>query len=100
MNTKPLTVTAQIIAKPGHQSQVRELLLSLVGPSRQDPGCLNYELHQALDNPAHFLFQENWSNETLLEQHLQTPHVQSALAKLNGLLTEAPRITLWQRISR
>ena len=52
MNDKSLTVTAQVKAKPGMESQMRQELLSLVAPSRQDAGCLNYDLHQGVDNPA------------------------------------------------
>ena len=47
MKAESLTVVAQIKAKPGKESQVRQELLSLVAPSRQDDGCLNYDLHQA-----------------------------------------------------
>jgi quinol monooxygenase YgiN len=98
MKTTPLTVTARIVAKPGQESQVRDLLLSLLGPSRHDPGCLNYDLHQALEDQGQFLLHENWKNETLLEQHLQTPHVQSALGQLSDLVSQPPRITLWKQI--
>ncbi|MCX6930208.1 MAG: antibiotic biosynthesis monooxygenase [Verrucomicrobia bacterium] len=41
MNAESLTVTAQIKAKPGKDSQVRQELLSLVAPSREEAGCLN-----------------------------------------------------------
>jgi quinol monooxygenase YgiN len=98
MNEKPLTVVAQIKAKPGKESQVREELLSLVAPSREDAGCLNYDLHQALDNPALFLFHENWTSEAHLEGHLQKPDLQAALARLGPLVAEPPQITLWKKI--
>ena len=62
-------------AKPGKESQVRQELLSLVAPSRKDAGCLNYDLHQALDNPALFLFHENWTSKAHLDRHLQKPEL-------------------------
>jgi quinol monooxygenase YgiN len=100
MNTQALTVTAQIAAKPGQENEVRRLLLSLLGPSRQDPGCINYDLHQGIEGPSQFLLHENWTSENLLEQHLQTPHVQSVLGKLKELVAEPPQIKLWQKISQ
>ena len=99
MNAEFLTVVAQIKAKPGNESQVRQELLSLVAPSRKDTGCLKYDLHQALDNPALFLFHENWTSEAYLEQHLQKPDLQALLAKLGQLAAEPPQITLWKKIS-
>jgi len=98
MNAKPLTVVAQIKAKPGKETQVRQELLSLVAPSRKDAGCLNYDLHQALDNPALFLFHENWTSKLHLDQHLQKPDLQAVLARLGQLVAEPPQITLWEEI--
>jgi quinol monooxygenase YgiN len=98
MNTTSLTVVAQVKAKPGKESLVRQQLLSLVAPSRKDAGCLNYDLHQALDNPGHFLFHENWTSKAHLDQHLQKPDLQAVLAKVGELVAEPPQITLWQKI--
>ena len=98
MNTKSLTVVAQIKARPGKEAQVRQELLSLVAPSRKDAGCLNYDLHQGLDNPTLFLFHENWSSKAHLEQHLQKPDLQAVLARVGQLVAEPPQITLWEKI--
>jgi quinol monooxygenase YgiN len=98
MNANSLTVVAQIKAKPGKEAQVRQELLSLVAPSRKDAGCLNYDLHQALDNPALFLFHENWISEAHLEQHLQKPDLKAVLARLEQLVADPPQITLWKKI--
>ncbi len=98
MNAKSLTVIAQIKAKPGKESQVRQELLSLVTPSRQDDGCLNYDLHQALDNPTRFMFHENWTSKAHLDRHLQKPDLQAVLARVGELVSEPPQITLWEKI--
>jgi quinol monooxygenase YgiN len=98
MNTTSLTVVARIKAKPGQESLVRQQLLSLVAPSRKDAGCQNYDLHQALDDPGHFLFYENWTSKAYLDQHLQKPDLQAVLAKVQALAAEPPQITLWQKV--
>jgi quinol monooxygenase YgiN len=98
MNADSLTVTAQIKAKPDKESQVRQELLSLVAPSRKHVGCLNYDLHQALDNHELFLLHENWITEAHLEQHMQQPDVKAVLARLSPIVAEPPQITLWKKI--
>jgi quinol monooxygenase YgiN len=98
MNAKSLTVVVQIKAKPGKESQVRQGLLSLVAPSREDAGCLNYDLHQALDNPALFLFHENWTSQAHLDRHSQKPELQAVLARLGQLFAAPPQLTLWEKI--
>jgi quinol monooxygenase YgiN len=98
MNAKSLTVIAQMKAKPGTEHEVRRELLSLIVPSRKDAGCLNYDLHQALDNPALFVFHENWASKEYLDQHLQKPDLQAVLARVGQLVAEPPQITLWEKI--
>jgi quinol monooxygenase YgiN len=98
MNSKTVTVTALVKAQRGKESQVRQALLSLISPSRGDAGCLSYDLHQTMDNPTAFLFYENWASKELLDAHLQTPHVQGAMAKMRELVAEPPQITLWEKI--
>jgi quinol monooxygenase YgiN len=98
MNAKSLTVMAQIKAKPGKEAAVRQELLSLVEPSRKDAGCLNYDLHQALGNPALFLFHENWTSKAHLDQHLQKPDLQAVLSRVVQMAAEPPQITLWEKI--
>ena len=98
MNAKTLTVLAQMKAKPGKESQVRQELLSLVAPNRKDAGCVNYDLHQAVDNPALFLFHENWVSKAHLDAHLQKPDLQAVLGRLGPLVAEPPQITLWEKI--
>jgi quinol monooxygenase YgiN len=98
MNAKSLTVVATIKAKPGEETQLRQELLSLIATTRQEPGCINYDLHQVVDNPALFLFHENWTSKKHLDDHLARPHLQAFLAKANDLLAEPPQITLWEKI--
>ena len=98
MNAKSLTVLAQVKAKPGKESAVRQELLSLVAPSRKDAGCLNYDLHQALENPALFLFHENWTSKAHLDQHLQKPDLQAVLGRVGQMVAEPPQITLWEKV--
>ena len=96
MNT--LTVVATFKAQPGKEALLRQELLALVPTTRQEPGCINYDLHQATDNSGQFLFHENWTSKQHLDDHLARPHLQALLAKLPELVAEPPQITLWEKI--
>jgi quinol monooxygenase YgiN len=98
MNAKSLTVLAHVKARPGKEAEVRRELLSLVAPSRKDPGCVNYDLHQAVGTPTSFMFHENWTSKALLDQHLQKPELQAVLARVGQMVAEPPEITLWEQI--
>ncbi len=98
MNSNALTVVATLHAKPGQESAVKQELLALVPVTRQEPGCLKYDLHQSVDIPGHFLFHETWTSKRHLEDHLARPHLKAFLAKAADLLCHPPSITLWERI--
>lgn len=98
MNPIPLTVVAQVQAKSGKEAEMRDLLSSLLAPSRQEVGCLNYDLHQSTDDPARFLFHENWSSKSDLDRHLASAHLAAVVARLGSLVAAPPQITLWSRV--
>ncbi len=99
MNAKQVTVIAEVRARPGQEAEVRRRLLALVGPSRKHGGCINYDLHQSVENPALFMFHENWCSQGELEQHLEQSEVKAVLSGITSLLAEPPRISLWNQIA-
>lgn len=96
---KTVTVVATFEARPGRETELRAALLGLVAPTRLEAGCLNYDLHTLPDNPARFLFHENWTTKAALETHLQSPHIQALLPRVGELCTAPPTIELWERIA-
>ena len=94
-----ITVVARFRAKPGMEDDLKKLFLALIVPSRSDDGCINYDLHQAIDDPTIFLFYENWNSKEHLDKHSATSHVQDFRSKAKALLAEAPELTLMNMIS-
>lgn len=97
MPDKPVTVVARIHAKPGMEAQTREALEALLAPTRAEVGCINYDMHTSIDDPAQFMFHENWTSKEALDQHLATPHLQAFMAKESQLLAKPVEITLWEK---
>jgi quinol monooxygenase YgiN len=98
MAGRKVTVFALLNAKPGMEETVKQELLALVGPTRTEEGCINYDLHQSLDHNGQFRFYENWTSKELLDRHLQSAHVKRFIAKADQLLSEPPEITLWEML--
>ncbi|MEY4386170.1 MAG: hypothetical protein RLY20_1453 [Verrucomicrobiota bacterium] len=96
---KHLTVIATMRAKPGQEAALRAAVLALVPITRQEPGCINYDLHIATDDPGRFMFHENWTSKRHLDDHLARPHLTAFIAKADTLLAEPPQITLWEQIA-
>jgi quinol monooxygenase YgiN len=98
MNRKQVTVIARVRAQPGKEADVLKELISLISPSRKDPGCINYDLHRSQADPASFLFHENWESRELLDRHLAKTELQATIARVTALVAEPPEISVWDKI--
>ena len=83
-----LTIVANIHVKPEHVEQVKAELLKLIPITRAEEGCIQYDLHQSNDKPAHFMFFENWSSRALWQTHMNAPHLSAYMAATEGLVAE------------
>ncbi len=89
-------VVARLIALPGHQEALKSILAGLVELTRQEDGCMLYELLQNQEDSTDFVFVEQWESEPLLNAHLDSLHVNEAEAKLDKLLAAPPDIRLYR----
>ena len=44
--SEKVSLVAYLQAKPGKEQELVDTLLSLVGPTRQEAGCIDYHLHR------------------------------------------------------
>ncbi len=77
-----LTIVANIHAKPHAIDLVKAELEKLIPITRNEAGCLQYDLHQDNENPAHFLFYENWQSRELWQTHMNAPHLAAILNEM------------------
>ena len=94
-----VTVVAYLKARPGREGQTHELLLSLVAPTLEEDGCIDYILHRSNDDPGVFLYYENWRSKEDLDEHLAMPHLTALFEKKEDLLAEPIDVKLLTRTS-
>lgn len=92
MSNATVKVVARITARSDRIEELQALLQGLLGPTRQEPGCISYQLLWNSVDPTDFTFVEEWANDAALDAHLLTLHVQNALAQAQSLLAAAPDI--------
>jgi len=93
-----IRIMARITARPGCAAQLFSVLQALLEPSREEAGCLGYDLFQNEDNPQEFVTVEQWRDQAAADAHLATRHVQQALALAGSLLAEAPHIDRFREV--
>ncbi|ABZ77592.1 Antibiotic biosynthesis monooxygenase [Shewanella halifaxensis HAW-EB4] len=84
--TSQLSIVANITAHTDKVEQVKAELIKLIAITREEEGCLQYDLHQDNDNPAHFTFYENWASRTLWQAHMNAPHLKDYVAATEGIV--------------
>ena len=82
-----LQVVATIPAKPEAADQVREALLTLAVATREEEGCLAYDLFESASTPGTFVTVERWTDSASLDAHMATPHVAAAFGAAEGALS-------------
>lgn len=83
-----LTIIANIHAKADQIEMVRGALLRLVPPTQAETGCINYDLHQDDEDPAHFIMYEKWQDRASWQAHVETPHFAAFKTAIDGALAQ------------
>jgi quinol monooxygenase YgiN len=95
---KPIVVIARVKAKQGKKDELKQALMSLIEPSRNDDGCINYDLHDSEDEEGQFMFHETWRDKEALAKHLSTPHLRDFISKADDLLEGEMNVSLWNKV--
>jgi quinol monooxygenase YgiN len=98
MAEQEVRVIARMQAKKGREKELQQALAALIGPSRGEPGCISYILHQAAEDKTSFLFYEHWADKKDLDEHLQKPYIKNFMDSAAKLLDGPVKITLWKMI--
>jgi quinol monooxygenase YgiN len=93
-----LTLVATLRAKEGQQVLLEAELRALVGPTRKEEGCLQYDLHRAADQPGAYLFHEVWESREHHTAHTRTSHFLRWNARKDSLLA-SKESAFWQQIA-
>jgi quinol monooxygenase YgiN len=93
-----LGVVARIVARPGSVEVVRDGLTQLLEPTREEAGCILYELMQNEADPTDFTFYEEWTNSGALDAHARSAHVAAGFRALDGHLAVPPDVRRYSYI--
>lgn len=91
-------VLARITVKPEVAELAKYILVDLASKSRQESGCMSYELYQQTEAPHVFQTVEQWKEKADADAHMQSLHVGAAIAAASPLLAVAPEIVAYSRL--
>lgn len=92
MSTRTLRVVAHLRSKPDKVEEARAALTALIGPTRGENGCVAYELLQNNADPTDFTFVEEWTDDGVLDVHLESDHIKDLVSRAADLFAAEPDI--------
>ena len=82
---KRVSVVAKVSARPDKAAEMRAVVLKLAQHSREEDGCIRYDVLQSTAEPQMFVLVEEWASSAHLDTHNLTPHVHEATMKATPL---------------
>ncbi|AUD63851.1 hypothetical protein BK010_09710 [Tenericutes bacterium MO-XQ] len=65
---------------------IKQALIDILEPTRNEEGCLLYELHQDINDPSIFMFYEVWQTVDHWRAHDKQSHIEAFRKIIDGAL--------------
>lgn len=72
-----LSLVAIVGAKDGKKDFVYGEIKKLIPVTREEEGCISYNLFLDNKNPNRFVLEENWENYELWQNHMKNSHLKN-----------------------
>ena len=85
-------VVADLRFRDNYLEEVLQLLNKMVNDTRQEEGCVSYELVQDLKDKGRFFTIEVWENQQDIDRHLDSAGIKSMMEKAQPFFAAEPAI--------
>jgi quinol monooxygenase YgiN len=87
---EPITIMLFVDSKPGTEESFKTTYHTAMPLFRSEPGVINYQLSQLLDDSTQFVTYEKFRNEDAFQYHLKFPPIQPVIDYLNTSIKQQP----------
>jgi quinol monooxygenase YgiN len=88
-----LFVFARFHAREDQAGAVAAALRDVVGPTREEPGCVAIGAYRSTRDPLLFYIHSRWIDEAAFETHAGLPHTVRFLERVQPLIDHALDVT-------
>ncbi|WP_341678779.1 putative quinol monooxygenase [Niveibacterium sp. SC-1] len=89
---QPVHVITLAEVLPPYQNTVIETLRHVAELTRQEEGCLRFDVYCDRAQPTRINTIETWADEEALKRHRSTPYVNTAILSLVGKVAGIPQM--------
>ena len=91
-------VFVRLHAREGEEGGVEEALREVAGPSREEGGCLSFQMFRSVRDRRLFYIHSRWADEAAFQRHAELEHTLRFLKRVDALLDEARSVTRTERM--
>ena len=99
MHHDMIAITAEVVAREGHEAKAAELLAGLAAATSHHAGVLRYEVQRQSGNPRVFMVVELWADRASLEAHKNTEDMRCFIEAAPAVLEGAWLVREWQGVA-
>lgn len=92
-------VFVRLLARAGEESAVEAELRAVMGPSREEPGCLNFHLFRSMREPRLFFIHSSWVDPAAFQKHAELAHTKRFLERVDPLLDQPREVARTEMIA-
>jgi len=85
-------------ARAGNEQAVGDALLDVLGPSRQEPGCLGIHAFRAIHDPRLFYIHSRGKDEAAFDVHAGLAHTVEFIERVEPLIDHPLDLTRAEKI--
>ena len=91
-------VFVRLRAREGEEKAVEEALIEVMGPSREEAGCVSFQVFRGMRDRRLFYIHSQWADEAAFQTHAELPHTKKFLERVDALLEVAREVTRTEKI--
>lgn len=99
MKEENIVLIGRLRVQPDKVETAKSAALSIVAASRGEAGCINYDIHQSLEDETLFFWHETWVSKAALDEHFATPFFGEFFKVVEEVAAEPPQINLSRKIT-
>lgn len=88
-----LFIFARFHARAGYERAVADAVSSVLGPSREEPGCVSIHAFRSTRDPRLFYIHSRWKDEGAFEIHAGLPHTVRFIERVESLVAHLLDVT-------
>ena len=91
-----VTVIAETTVSENELEHVKPLYQEVAAYTRNQPGCMLYQIYHNMEKPGSIVFIEQWAGEKELDAHLNDPVFLKMYRNIEDCFTEDERVNQYE----